>query len=398
MKIAFVHPSYPGVVDGTGAAFSATKIVEGLRDNGHTVTVYCMNSPDSESCIDGVSTKDLSSGLNPHSRLSLDQNIRSRMDEFEAFDLVHNYLMATVAASQTIQEQTGTPVVQTLNAYGAVCPKNDLMYADSDKCTSRSVTRCLECIAKTNIQYPIKKTAARSIFHLGNLYLIEKALPVDGTIDAFHALSPAVARQYSGFGFDPERIHTIPNIADEKFDMEDQAEGNTKLLFVGFFHKHKGVDRLVPVFEEYVRDYDDSAILTIVGDGPFKEELEQSVNSSFVSDQIELRGRIPNDELPDVYARHTAFLYPARWDEPFGRIFLEAMATGTPVVATNTGSVKNIIDGAGIVVDSENELPATLNSIVSNRGKYITEIDLDQYRMDNVIPQFERVYESIVPS
>lgn len=398
MKIAFIHPSYPGVDTGTGATFSATKIVEGIQNNGHTVTVYCMDSPRSEVCVDDVILEDISPEWNPHSPLSLYQSIRSRLGEFNEFDIVHSYPMTAIGALKEIREQTGTHIVQTLNAYGAVCPKNDLMYADSKKCNTRSTTRCAKCIAKTNIQYPIKNTVARSVFHFTNLYLIEQSLPIDRTIDAYHALSPTVAQRYSEFGVNRERVHTIPNIIDEEFEAGDQAQENTKILFVGFFHKHKGVDRLIPIFERYVSQYDHSATLTIVGDGPLKNKLEGSVNSSLVSEQIDLRGKVQNGELPRLYANHSVFLFPARWDEPFGRVFLEAMATDTPVVATNTGSVKEIIDGAGIVVNSECNLPKALNKVISNRKEYIDKIDIERFRIHNVMPKFEKLYESVMSS
>jgi glycosyltransferase involved in cell wall biosynthesis len=74
------------------------------------------------------------------------------------------------------------------------------------------------------------------------------------------------------------------------------------------------------------------------------------------------------------------------------------MATDTPVVATNTGSVKEIIDGAGIVVNSECNLPKALNKVISNRKKYIDKIDIERFRIHNVMPKFEKLYESVMSS
>ena len=60
---------------------------------------------------------------------------------------------------------------------------------------------------------------------------------------------------------------------------------------------------------------------------------------------------IDNERLPEVYATHDLFVYPGKWDEPFGRVFLEALASGLPVVSSDVGNVWEIIGEGGAVIE-----------------------------------------------
>lgn len=398
MKIAFIHPTFPGS-GGTGATFSATKIIEGLRDYGHEIVAYCKERPEDHAVISGIEARDIShNGINPHSRIGLNRNLRSISKEFANYDVVHSYLMSTEPALQTIREETGTPVVLTLNAYGGICPKNDLLHSSGERCRSRGISRCLSCFARTNKNHDFKQAITRSVYHTGNLGIIERSFRNETSIDAFHALSEHIKQTYSSFGYENSRIHILPNIHDERFEMPDVNTENDRLLFVGYLHRHKGVDRLIPMFEEYISKYDDATELTIIGDGPLREDLCKQIETSSVREQIDYQGQVPNEDLPAVYAEHDVFIYPGRWDEPFGRVFLEALASKTPVVATNVGAAKEIIGNAGIVVDSADALSDAVSQVVAKRDQYTESSNeqIQRFRSPHIIPRFESLYKSVI--
>lgn len=394
MRIGFIHPSYPGD-DGTGAVYSATRIVRGLSNRGHDVTVFCTTKPGEDSISD-LSLRSIDqNNINPHSPVSTNRALKSSIDLFEGFDVIHSYQMLSLDALATIRQEVESSVVLTLNAYGAVCPKNDLMYKEETPCKSRGIQRCLSCITGTNRSYPATTGIKRTVYHLGNLGLIEMGLRNLELIDGFHALSNHVGEIYSSFDFDEEKIRTIPNIVDEAFDVESSTEGIDSFLFVGYLHRHKGADRLVPTFEQYVEKYG-PAELTIVGTGPIEHKITDQIEASGVRDYIDFRGRVPNETLPAVYANHDIFLYPARWDEPFGRVFLEALASETPVVATNIGAASEIVGDAGVFVDRPDELVDAMNDVIQNQIKFVsaTKTKIDDYREQAVIPQFEALYKN----
>ncbi|MDB2265755.1 glycosyltransferase family 4 protein [Halorubrum ezzemoulense] len=402
MRIAFIHPRYP-FSDGTGATYSATQIVNGLTAAGHDVCVYCPEEPDKNAQNSNFELRHLTGNSNhPHTMTRLNREVLSRKDEFCEFDIVHSYLMRLMPSIGEIGRDIDTGTVVTLNAYGGVCAKNDLLYRDETQCTRKSTLRCLDCILRsghdTDRSY-LYETTSQTF----SLRLISQGENLRQHIDAYQALSSHVKETYTSFGFDSEKIKVIPNILDEKFDIDHSSDFTEpiKLLYVGYLKHSKGVDRLPEILSKLNKKSEKEFELTIVGDGELRRSIEQACSQKGLTGSVEFTGQIPNEELPTVYAEHDIFLYPGRWDEPFGRIFLEAMAAGTPVVATDIGSVKEIIGNAGVV--TEQSIPGLVDGIISivddselqNHSEQAKK-NVCEYKRSSVIPQFEDLYTSLV--
>jgi glycosyltransferase involved in cell wall biosynthesis len=212
-----------------------------------------------------------------------------------------------------------------------------------------------------------------------------------------------VKHRYSEFGYEKNDIKTIPNILDKRFEIGHKSnfEEPFKLLYIGSIDEHKGVDRIIDLFLSLNDQKQIKIKLTIVGDGGLRSALEKQTSNQGVSDLVEFRGQVPNNELPRVYAAHDLFVYPGRWDEPFGRIFLEAMAAGTPIVATDVGSVSDIIGEAGVVTNDS--IPSIVSGICSllDRETLLqhskaTKNEVQRFYRAEVIPQFEQLYQDVL--
>ena len=101
--------------------------------------------------------------------------------------------------------------------------------------------------------------------------------------------------------------------------------------------------------------------------------LEKRIEAKGLQSSIELTGHIPYNSLPKIYASHDLFVYPGIWDEPFGRVFLESLAAGTPVVATDVGATEEIIGNGGIVVEN------SIESLVGGVEKMLESGNLIEY-------------------
>ena len=119
------------------------------------------------------------------------------------------------------------------------------------------------------------------------------------------------------------------------------------LLYIGRLSAEKEVDRIKPVLESIP-----GARLALVGDGPYREELEKH----FAGTATNFVGYLAGEELAAAYASADVFVFPSR-TETLGLVLLEAMAAGCPVVAADSGGIPDIVTNGvnGFMFDPADE-------------------------------------------
>jgi phosphatidylinositol alpha-1,6-mannosyltransferase len=134
------------------------------------------------------------------------------------------------------------------------------------------------------------------------------------------------------------------------------------LLTVGRLVKKKGHDTILNSLPQVVKEFPSLRYL-IVGDGPERSRLEQLTTSLGLSETAVFVGNVPHAQLGDYYRAADIFCMINQMDETgdvetFGMVFLEANATGKPVIGGRSGgTTQSILDGeTGFL--SEPEQPA----------------------------------------
>ena len=119
------------------------------------------------------------------------------------------------------------------------------------------------------------------------------------------------------------------------------------LLYVGRLSAEKQIDRIKPVLEAIP-----NARLALVGDGPYRAELEKH----FADTPTHFVGYLTGKDLAAAFASSDAFVFTSR-TETLGLVLLEAMAAGCPVIAANAGGIPDIVtDGVnGYLFDPDAE-------------------------------------------
>jgi glycosyltransferase involved in cell wall biosynthesis len=118
------------------------------------------------------------------------------------------------------------------------------------------------------------------------------------------------------------------------------AEGKITFLYVGRLAPEKDLDILMESIRQINYLYPDKAQFVIAGDGPSAAQLRRSAPGNVI-----FTGYLKGEKLSSLYASCDVFAFPSS-TETFGNVVLEAMASGLPVVAVNSGGVKDsIING-----------------------------------------------------
>lgn len=137
------------------------------------------------------------------------------------------------------------------------------------------------------------------------------------------------------------------------------------ILHVGTLQPRKNILTLLHAFAQL----EDRTIKLILvgGKGWLFDEIFAQVKTLNVEDRVVFTGYVPDDELPLWYASADLFVFPSNY-EGFGMPVVEAMACGTPVVASNSSSIPEATGKAGLLFDtfSPTDLAKRILSVLQN--------------------------------
>lgn len=151
-------------------------------------------------------------------------------------------------------------------------------------------------------------------------------------------------------------VEVIPNGVDAdtfKPDRErDYAGESIKLLFISRLIERKGLQFLIPHLKDIEKETGRKISFTIVGDGPYRETLEQLARDKDAADMVSFLGQKDKPLLPDLYNAGDIFVFPSK-REGMPNAVLEAMASALPVVMSPCEGSDELIDGNGAIAEGE---------------------------------------------
>ena len=405
LDVGFVPVECPGA-DGTGAVHTSTLLIEHLSWY-HDLTVYVTTQWEAERPLPADDRVEyvINDGLSslPHPLSEKVKALETETEALERHDLVHSYSSAFIPVLADLE----VPTLSTLNSYLPVCPKADMLYHGEEKCSGPGRAKCLRCIVSTAAgRWQGVDSELRSGYvSVGSIPFVERSMAAASGVDAYHALSPHLVRDYGALGFPEDRITVIPHFYDERFFSPVREYTNPiyreepiSLLTVGALSDIKDVDTVIEALaESRARGHD--VELRVAGKGGREESLRSLADDLGVADAIEWLGYVDHARLPDVYDEADVFVYSGILDEPFGRVMLEALASHTPILTSDVGSMREIVGPAGEVYQPGNPVGLadafeTLMSEYVARQRAIPD-HVRGFSPDVVIDSYLALYEEV---
>ena len=365
LRILFVTDAFPPHSYGSG--WSTYHLARGLRAQGHKVRIVlaqpslriaateydrfpvCRPQPGAWAFNPALFAVN---GLGPG-------RIVRRLVRLWSPDIVHaqhiNALLVASYAARTV------PLVVTVRDHWPVC-----FYG-----TALATAPCPGCLVGTRspcnlargtehapeAMHLLKRAIMRGMLRQRQVFLSRAAAVI--------AASDAMQRELRAV-ISPSRLHTIPNAVDRSLFATDDGTLSPDVptpfyLYVGKLSAHKGADLLPAIARRLGAG---APPILVVGDGPLEESLR-----SHRAD-VRVLGRLPNEDVMALMQRAIALITPARWPEPLSRTHLEALASGCPIVATDTGGTREVVaDGVtGFLteVDDVEAMAAHLRTLASD--------------------------------
>lgn len=173
-------------------------------------------------------------------------------------------------------------------------------------------------------------------------------LKIINRINYFIAISDNIKEKIKRYyNRDSEVIY--PPVDFNKFKVSDKIEDY--FLIVSRLNSYKNIDLAVKVFSKLQIN------LKIVGEGPFRKELEKIASSC-----VEFQGKVSDEELIRLYGSCRALIFPG--EEDFGIAPLEAQASGRPVIAySKGGALETIVDGVTGLFFKENTVESMIEAV-----------------------------------
>jgi glycogen(starch) synthase len=166
--------------------------------------------------------------------------------------------------------------------------------------------------------------------------------------DAVLVLTERLAKEIVASGVSSSRVLVVPvGIDQEAFSRPvlrpEAMEGGRWIVYGGRLVMEKGVSDLLVAFSRV--EAPDVGLL-LVGEGPARGVVLNLARKLGIGDRVRLVGPVSHDLMPG-YLQHAEMVVLPSWYEERGRILLEAMAAGRPVVATATGGIPETVHGGG---------------------------------------------------
>lgn len=219
------------------------------------------------------------------------------------------------------------------------------------------------------------------------------------------AVSESVRTAIGSFGIDSRKVRTVPvGVNGSLFSLgRPEDRRRDQILFVGWPNFNKGIDVLLAAMARLKRRGEPGRLL-IAGGSYYRntrlqeERLRGLARSLDLGDRVRFVGWQPQAEVARLMAESAVVVLPSR-AESFGAVLIEALACGTPVVATRCGGPEEIVQpevGRLVAVEDAEELADAIVDVVTHPERYDSQTlriyATGRFGWEAIVDQVHRAY------
>lgn len=171
--------------------------------------------------------------------------------------------------------------------------------------------------------------------------------------------------------YDPEKFNNHFSEKDVRRVLKRYSIVDDYILYLGTLKPSKNITGLIEAFSLISNKYPNISLVIAGKKGWMYESIYKKVEDLKLKKKVVFTDFIDEEDKPGIIKGARVFVLPSFW-EGFGLDILNAMASGTPVVASNIGSIPEVVGSAGILID-----PNSINSIVEGLSGVLSSSKLE---------------------
>lgn len=383
MRILIICTLYPPYVLG-GAEISISLLAEGLAANGHQVSVITTGDEYSEELRNGVKVYRLKN-RNIYWRYpqrdknllkktlwhlidiynwSYKKDIKRIVSEIKPDIINTSNLCGISSIVWDVAHKINIPIVHTLRDYYLLCPQQTMI---------KGTTSCEKQCAICKTYSFVKKEMSQKV-------------------DAVVGISNFILKHHLKFGYfkKAKRKVVISNSID--FISEQNQSITNSFGYIGRLSPEKGIEFMI---EAFLKSTNQNRKLLIAGKG--NKDYEQKLRSKYESDRVVFLG---SQNQVSFLKMIDLLIVPSLWNEPFGRVVIEAYASKVPVFMASNGGLEELqVDNISWCFDT-NQIDTLINLFDNFNPKYVDSSIFDKivkhYSQDVIVKKYMDLFTDII--
>lgn len=401
MRVLIINSFYAPDIRG-GAEYSVKKLAEGLQGKGHTVRVLCTGDSNSEEVIDGVEVvrfrpygahKEKNIHDVPRWRRLLGHlldiwnigNLKLLSQEIDRFapDVINtNNLYGITPIVWKIAKKKNIRLVHTIRDYYLMCP----LVAMS--CKKTNGEKCVHPGLGCQLHRNLNRIHSQYV----DCVTAPSALTLNVLVDDGFFKNSEKKVIANATDFDIDAVKKILSVRVAEVDKREDVS----FVYLGTLSEQKGIRWMIDSFKAIENK---TCKLYIAGKGDLQDYV---IEETKMDNRIEFVGFLNERQVSQLLQKADVLLCPSLWEEPFGRVVLDAYKNAMPVICSNMGALPELVEDGetGFVVEARNlkQFKDRMTYYIEDKKRIIKQAEngvdqLEKYTIEHQMIEFEKVYK-----